>query len=379
MIILQGDNRRLTTASKYSFLNTNYASGVSSVSVLNTTDGDFAVNAFILLGNIGAEDAEVVKISTVNNNTGVITFTTNTLFAHSESTRVTILPYDQIRFFHTTTTTFSVSTPLTGYTNIQVSDWFSSYSDETYSSGYGWYCFYNSVTAILSQPSNYIPYAGFGQSTTEDLLNDFFSMLSNKELRLVTREDALSWASEGYSRMRNKLNLTNVEFTASAITALSILSGTYEYDLPDDFDHLVAILSGLDTTNPPAGMNMFKSDIEFIPLTQAFNYKGTTQRYYIRGMKIGFIPTPTTNGTYHYLYLAKAARLTSNTDPITLPNNGVYVVKDWMLYRAFMKFNNPLANTYYKTFQEGLNDMVTAAVKRDANLDTFGITHEANV
>ncbi len=352
---------------------------MSSFSVLNATDNDFAVGALLLLGNIGSEDAEIVIISIVNSNTGLITTSTNTLFAHSESTRVTVLPYNQIRFFWTSTTTFDVNTPLTGYTGIQVSDWFSTYSDQGHSTGYGWYAFYNSQTATLSQPSNYIPYAGFTQNTTEDLLNDFFSMLNNKELRLVTREDALSWASEGYSRIRNKLNLTNVEFTASAIQSLAITAGTYEYPLPDDFDHLVAILLGLDVTNPAIGLNFFKSDIEFIPLTQAFNYKGTTQRYYIRGMNIGFIPSPTSDATYHYIYLAKAARLSSNTDTITLPNNGVYIIKDWMLYRAYLKFNNPLSQTYYKVFQEGLNDMVTAAVKRDANLDTFGITHEANV
>jgi hypothetical protein len=270
-------------------------------------------------------------------------------------------------------------TPLTGYVNIQPSDWFSSYNDESYSTGYGWYCFYNSVTTILSQPSNYIPYTGFGQSTTEDILSDFFSMLSNKELRLVTRDDALSWASEGYNRIRNKLNLTNIEFTSSPVTQLAISSGTYEYTLPTDFDHLIAILTNLNQTNPAGGLNLFKSDIEFIPLTQAFNYKGTTQRYYIRGSVIGFVPTPTTDSTYWYVYQQKAGRLNSNTDLITLPSGGEYVIKDWMLYRAYMKFNNPLANTYYKVFQEGLNDMIVSSVKRDANLDTFGITHETNV
>jgi hypothetical protein len=382
-ICIQADNRRLTTSSKYTFLNTNYASGVNSLSVLNVTDSDFAVGVPILVGNIGSEDAEILIISSVDTINGILGTTTVTLFAHPESTRITVLPYDKIRFFWTATQTFDLSGPLTGYIPLQVSDWFTQYSDQLNSTGYGWYCFYNSLTSTLSQPSNYVPYAGFTQSTTEDLLNDFFSMLSNKELRLVTREDALSWASEGYSRMRNKLNLTNIEYTASTVLPLNIVAGTYEYDLPTDFDHLVAILqwTNLLGNYPPSPYpnNFMKADIEFIPLTRAFGYKGSYQRYYIRGFKIGFVPTPTASGTYYYMYLPKAARLSSNTDEIILPNNGVYLIKDFMLYRCYMKFNNPLANTYYKTWTDGLNEMIIASVKRDSNLDTFGIMPECNV
>ena len=210
MIILQADNRSLSQASKYSYLETNYSAGVTTFNVLNATDSDFATDAFILIGNFGAEDAEILKISSVNSSTGEITTTTATLFAHSESTKVNILHYDKVRFFHTTGTTFNTLTPLTSFVDIQVSDWFSSYGDESYSTGYGWYTFYNSVTTTYSQPSNSIPYSGFQSSTTENIIADFFSMLNNKDLRLVSREDALTWASEGYGRVRNKLNLTNL-------------------------------------------------------------------------------------------------------------------------------------------------------------------------
>lgn len=378
MIILQSDNRSLTQASKYSALVTNYSSGVSTFSVLNATDSDFAVNTFVLIGNFGAEDTEILKISSVDNDTGEITTTTPTLFAHSESTRVSIIPYDKVRFFHTTTTTFDFLTPLTSFVDIQANDWFSSFGDESYSTGYGWYAFYNSVTATYSQPSNSIPYTGFESSTTENILSDFFSMLSNKELKLVTREDALTWASEGYGRMRNKLNLTNVEFTGSAITSLAIETGTIEYDLPDDFDHLLFFVSGLDNSDPGAA-GWYKVNISFIPLREAYTYTGNVTRYYIRGSKIGILPTPLSDTTYHYMYNKRAARLSLNTDEVDLPNGGEYVIKDWMLYRAFQKFQNPLYKQYLEAFTNGLNDMIISSVKRDANLDKWGIERSANV
>lgn len=380
MIILESDQRNLIEGAKYSYMNTNYSSGISTFSVLNATDSMFAVNAFLLLGNFGAEDTEIIKILTVNNNTGEITTTTSTLFAHSESTRVTILPYDQIRFYHTTTTTFGTGTPLTGYIPLQPNDWFTSYSDETYSTGYGWYTFYNSVTTNTSQESNPIPYTGFENDTVSQILDDFFSMLSNKELRLVTREDALSWANEAYGRMRNKLNLTNTEYTASAITTLNILSGVTEYDLPTDFDHLISFISGLDPTNPGINSGDAKIDIDFIPLTKAFSYNGTGPRYYIRGFKIGVLPTPSADATYQYMYLKRANKLTLNSSEVDLPNGGEYTIKSFMLYRAYLKFQNQsMAKQCLEEFNLGLNDMIIASCKKDANLDSFDITREANI
>lgn len=381
MISINADNRQLTSVSKYSFLMTNYSSGVSTVYILNATDSDFAANAYVLLGVFGSEDAEIMKISSVNSTTGQIVFTTVTKFAHSESTRMSVLPYNQVSFYYTTTTTFTIgsATLLSAFNSIQASDWFTTYNDEAHSTGYGWYIFYNDVTAIYSQNSNAIPYAGFGRDTVEDALNDFFSLLSNKELKLVTRRDALSWLNEGYSIIRNKLNLTNLEYTASALSSFSIVSGTIEYDLPDDFDHLVSIVSGLNSSDPGGGSNFTKRDIEYISLKEAYSYTGIAQRYYIRGTKIGFVPTPGINDTYNYIYLAKTTRLALNSDQITLPNTGAYIVKDFMMYRACLKFQNPLSATYYKAFNDNLNQMIVASIKRDASLPRFGITRESNV
>ena len=379
MIILEADNRRLTLSSKYSYLVSNQTAGITSFSILNATDSAYAANEYLLLSNFGAEDAEVVQILSVDNLSGLITITTPTTFAHAESTRVSILPYNKVRFFHTVTDVFDIGTavPLTGFIDLQPSDWFTTKSDETFSDGYGWYCFYNTNTANYSQVSNYIPYIGFEANTTEQILSDFFSMLSNKELKLVTREDALSWASEAYGRMRNKLNLTNVEYSSSAIQTLTLIPGQIEYDLPVDFDHLVAFIN-TDPTNAGAWGPM-KQDIEFVSLKNAYTYNGLGPRYYIRGFKLGILPTPSASGAYSYIYQKKASRLSLNTDEVDLPNGGEYVIKDYMLYRAFQKFQNPQYKQYLESYTNGINDMVIASVKRDANLDTWGIQRQSNV
>lgn len=380
MTTLQLDNRTLLDSSKYTYLVTNYASGVSSLSVLNATDTVFAEDAYLLLGNFGSESAEIVQIDTVNNSTGAITLTSSTKFAHSESTRVSILPYNQVGFYWTPTEIFGISTPLSGYVNIQPSDWFSTYDDIVNPTGFGWGVWYNSTTTNISQESNSLPYVGFETNSIEDILNDFYSLLSNKELKLVTRRDALSWFNEGYSIMRNRLNLSNTEFSASIMDTITLVPGTTEYLLPDNFYQLISITSGMDQNNINAPQNFTKEPIEYISLNQAPGYTGSQTRYYIRGKYIGIIPTPQGSDIFNYMYLTKTTRLVSNSDGTDLPDNGEYVVKDFMMMRACQKFKDWTgSNGYLKSFTDGLNAIVVASIDRDANKDTMGIETYASV
>jgi len=378
MISLQADNRVIIADSKYSYLTTNYASGVIAINILNAAD-TFAANDYLLLGLFGSENAEIVQIDTVNATTGAIVLKVATKFAHSESTKVSILPYNQIRFYWTLLEDITGATPLTGYVDIQASDWFSTYQDETNSTGFGWFIFYNSTTAQTSQASNSLPYDGFGNNTIEDILNDFFSLLNNKELKLVTREDALSWLNEGYSRMRNRLNMTNVEYSATALLPLTIIAGQTEYLLPDDFYALESLTAAMDTSDPTAMGNLSKFPIEYIPLRLAFSYMGSQTRYYIRGKYLGFVPTPTIGGTYQYMYRTKTTRLDSNSESVDLPDNGFYAIKDYMMFRAKSKFSDLTSATFYfKSFNDSVDLMIVAAVDRDCDLDSFTIDSSAN-
>lgn len=378
IITLECDNRILLSSTKYSFLVANYISGTSSLTVLNATDPAFATNAYVLVGNLGSEDAEILKISSVNTSTGLLTFTSATKFSHSESTKVAVIPYNQVKFYYTVTDVFSTGT-LLATVDIQANNWFTTYDDSAHAAGYGWFVFFNSTTSAVSNESNSLPYTGFDRDTVEDILNDFFSLLNNKELKLVTREDALSWLNEGYSIMRNKLNLSNVEYSASALSTLSITAGTSEYLLPTDFYQLSSLTSGMNPSDPTGFNQQGKYPIEYISLREAFNYTGSVPRYYIRGKYIGILPTPTVDTTYHYMYLTKTGKLTSNSETIDMPDNGFYAVKDFMLYRAGRKFGNPNYMNDYKAFMANLNDMIVAATDRDANLDECGISSYANV
>lgn len=378
MIILSADNRSLLTSSAYTYLLDNVLAGVNELPVLNV-DG-FEIDNLILVGLFGNESAEIFRVSAIDTGTNTLTIThpdgssANTVFSHPESTKVSIIPYDQVRFYWTAAAgtiadenpVFDTNNPLSGWMDIVPSEWFTNYQDETQSTGFGWFLFRNSITTTVSQNSNAIPYAGFSGNSVQQIFSDFQSLLNTRELKLVTNDDMFSWLNEGLSVVRNKLNLSNPEYTVSAPQTITIVPGTSEYLLEADFGDLVEIVDG--STYPIPGLT----------IRQAMSYIGSQAMYYIRGRYIGFVPTPTSAETYTYRYRSKGTRLASYDDLIDLPDHGFYILKDWMMWRACLKFQNPNASTYYKSFADGLNTLITSSVKRDAKLDSWSIAPSAN-
>jgi hypothetical protein len=153
MFKLKADNRQLLKNAKYSFALDNYLSGVSSIQVDNSVG--FEANMYVLLGNFGSETAEIIKINTVTTATNTLSFTTTAKFAHAESTKVTVIPYNQVRFYHTATATFSASSHVTDYIDIQADSFFTIGEDTTNTTGFGWFVFYNSTTTT-AKPTEYM-------------------------------------------------------------------------------------------------------------------------------------------------------------------------------------------------------------------------------
>ena len=373
MITLRADNRILVNNAKFAYLINNYQSNTATVEVSNTEP--FSVTNPILLSEMGQTDAEVMKINAISGN--IITLAdvnnvpTSTTYSHPESTKIIVLPYDQIRFFWTAATgtitdenpVFDQSTPLTGWTELDPSSYYSTFGDVNHSSGFGWFMYRNSTSGEVSYNSNPIPYAGFTMNTASQLFLDFDSLLNTNELKLVSNNDKFSWLNEALALMKNKLNLTNSEFTVSIPQTLTTTSGIAEYILPDDFADIVEITDNDGFSIP------------YVPVSKVMSHNGALPNftsYYMRGRYLGLSPTPAVSGAiFNYTYRSKATRITNLSTYIDLPDNAFYSLKDWMMYRAYMKFNNPLATAYYQSFKNFIDLYMQSSVKRNANLDAW--------
>jgi len=372
MITLKADNRNLTKNSKFSYLSDNYLSGVSALVV--TSDVGFSTNDYVLIGEWGSETTEILKISSVTSATKTLNLSSATKFSHSESTKIYILDYNQVRFYHTTTTTFSATDPVTGYIDIQPDSYFTVTEDATNTTGYGWFIFYNSTTTSATTYSNPIPYGGFSENSVKKILDIFYSMLNNKEQKLIDNADAFRWLNEAYAKAQNELNLVNNNYTIPTPYSISIVSGTAEYALPDAFGKIIAVYYN------SGGENLLIDCIDILEVPKYNSFPSIRPKYYLRGTYIGFSPTPTSSATYYVYHNQKSSVLTSYYDNVDLPNNNFYFIVDWMLYRAKEKLlDYQTSLEHKKAFGEGIASMKMTAHKQSNNPESWTISQYANV
>lgn len=381
-LTLRSANSVLTNNAKFAYLTENTFSGSATITVSNVEP--YTIGDPILLGEMGKTDAEILKVNDIDPATRIITLgdidnaPVNCAFSHPESTKVTVLPYDLVRFYWTAATgtiqdenpIFDENNPLTADIPFDPSAWYTTYTDYVNSTGFGWFVFKNKTTQERSYESNPIPYSGFPGNTAQQVFQDFESLLNTNELKLVTVNDKFSWLNEAITMFVNKLNLTNPEFTVSTAQTITTVPGTAEYMLPSDFSDVVEIMDPRQTT--PMG---------FIPVSGVQSYNASNPSvtvYYLRGRYIGFAPTPTEATAINYSYRTKANRVSSLSTIIILPDNGEICLKSWMMYRAYLKFNNPLAATYLQDWNTALSLIIQSSVKRNNSLESWGIASSAN-
>ena len=344
-----------------------------------------------------------------------------TRFAHAESTRVTAIRWNKVRFFRTdtpavpnavarttitqnqdksvtekTTTTitapptttytksddpsfvttvdytppivFDGATALTDPMDVAVNEFYTTFLDIINFDGYGWFAFYNETNLLYSTLSNPIPYAGFSENTVKKAFESFDSSMNTKELKLITTSDRYNWLNEGLSYMVNELNLGNWEYYSSEELVLTLKAGQNKYLLPQDFSDLLYINDDQD----------YK--VEAYSASFQRPYVGTAKRYLIRGKYLIFDPTPDTDTWVTVTYLKSAQTLKNLDDVLNLPNNAFYFVKDFMRYRAYQKLGNSNeSNNSFAMFNKQIDNMKVHSHRRDDGLDSWTIADSANV
>lgn len=170
-------------------LTSDQASGVSSLTVKNITN--FAVNQILLIGVLGNQGAEIIKTHASSAPSGsTITLASATLFPHSSSTPVTVIPYDQIEFSTAYTPTGSKSVLATN--NIAADSPFSTYNDTAGNTGYYFARFKNSIDASFSSYSDPIPTTGITILTARSLIDNALGELNKTTSDVLTDEYAFN-------------------------------------------------------------------------------------------------------------------------------------------------------------------------------------------
>jgi hypothetical protein len=208
------------------FISTDYASGTSLV-VKNTYG--FNANDYLLFGKLGFEQSEIGQISSVTNGTTIVL--QNALnFPHASDTTVTKIPYNQVKFYRSTTG-IGGSYTLLSTVNIAVDQPNTFYYDTTGNSTYSYkVSYYNSTTAVESMSAE-ITSASLPDYALQTIQDNTLSLFGDKEERFISRDEITVWVNEYLNDCQMVLTggespnfISNFIITATASTSTSSAS-----------------------------------------------------------------------------------------------------------------------------------------------------------
>jgi len=230
MKIIRISNKELLENAYETSLSSTATSATGTLSVYSISG--VAVNNVLLIGEFN-EGSEIIKTNSTTAPTGItITLATSLVKNHPKDTKVYVIPYDQAQFYHATTATGDKT--LISTSDIDEESNETKYEDGTYTSGYYFVRFYNSINGNYSDYSDPIPYGGFGANTVGYIID-----LSMKELKkefsdVLTFDSLLSEINACLRYVRGKLkrwsNTQEFDYVLDQINR-----GEYSWSLPTTY------------------------------------------------------------------------------------------------------------------------------------------------
>ncbi len=169
------------------FLATDVTAGSSTLTVQNISN--FAINQILLIGDAGNQNSEIIKTSNGTPPSGTtITLASTTAFAHTASTPVTVLYYDNVQFWVGSTSTTPVT--LLGSLNMVANTTSTDYNDLAASTGYYFARFHNTIGSTNSVYSEASPVGGYTLSSARSIIDSSLGMINKQTSSVLTDEYA---------------------------------------------------------------------------------------------------------------------------------------------------------------------------------------------
>lgn len=184
-------NKILTQNKERTYLTAEVASGATTLTVRSIDADEWSDNDWIILGEIGTENAELLQVNGTPTDGTSLTIDNagsgGTRYAHSADEPVYRIDYNQVKFFRATTETGTKTTLTT--IDIQPSDFQTAYDDITNETGFGFAAFFNSTNSNQSPYSDAIPYGTQSDKSLSKLIGKVRDHLDEKDDDYVTDEE----------------------------------------------------------------------------------------------------------------------------------------------------------------------------------------------
>lgn len=213
------------------FISTDAVSGASSFAVDNGLK--FSSAQYILVGALGAEKSEIVKINSTPTAV-LITLTGADSFAHNRGERIVFIPYNQIAIERSIDGGVNYSALAT--VNIRPDATETYYQDTTGLSTYYYRTrFSNSASSGVSEYSDGIIATGFSDASVGRVIRSALISLGEKIDNVITKEFLYEALNDGRSELDQMPGIERWSFrTAFDYAAGSVIAGQNTLTLPSD-------------------------------------------------------------------------------------------------------------------------------------------------
>src|SRR3990167_2164139 len=229
----------------HTFLTTDYAAAVTTLAVDN--GNKFAANDYVVIGQIGGEKTEIVKISSVTSST--IT-TDSTAFAHNRGEKITFIPYNQIVPERSTDAGVNYSALSAISIRPDSTETYFQRSSDT-STNYYRVRFYNSTTALYSQYSDGMIATGYTEASAGSVIRAALVSMGERIDDVITKEFLYTALNDGRDEVDKMPGIERWSFrNVFDYAAGNVVPGhnrlTLPTDLrePDTFKNILSIRIG---------------------------------------------------------------------------------------------------------------------------------------
>lgn len=256
-MLLLVQNRILTQNREKTFLTAAVSPAGTTLTVKAVDSNAWSDNAWIIVGEIGTPNAEVMQIN------GAVTDGTSLTidnagsgglrFAHSVDEPVYQISFNQVRYYRSATDDSSTAT-LLATVELQPDDFETRYDDQINTSGYGFVKFYNSQTAGSSPFSDGIPYGGQSARSLQKMIAKVRTLTDEKDDDFLTDDEIADAINDKQRDILDERLWTFNETTLSD----SVVQYQFEYDVPEEIKTLYGVVV---ETWPMAGISQARFDM----------------------------------------------------------------------------------------------------------------------
>jgi hypothetical protein len=289
----------------------------SEVAATGTTltvkdNADLANNDYLVLGQIGSEQTEIVKIGAAVT-PGTSLTVSACVFPHPIGTKITLIRYNQVAIYGSTSASDTNPTIIGSVENLDVAN---GKNEIKASTTYAYYYarYYNSTTTTYSSYSDSVAATGLNSSTRGEIKKEFLSMFNETVDDLITDD----WMNRTINRWQRELSKRRRYWSVLKYSVnINLIDDTHSYDLPTDMqdysrDSIISVKVGGEPELIAIDQKVFtnltynfigdllSADVALIDVTitlvdsSDFSTSGTIQ---IQGDEIAYTGNTKTTGT----------------------------------------------------------------------------------